>query len=394
MTITEDRPTSVAMAAAGAHWTGVAQDASWLAAARAIAPELAERAEQHDRSGAFVHEQFELLRRQRFMSMLVPTELGGGGATHAEASAVLSELAHGCPATALALSMHTHLVAAQVWRHQRGLPAPVLARVADQQLVLISTGASDWLESSGTVTRVEGGYRVSGRKAPASASPAGNVLVTSLRWDDAPDGPQVIHAAVPFSAPGVSVEATWDTMGMRATGSDTVVLEDVFVPDEAVALIRPAGVWHPVWSTDDGAAMPLIMATYVGVAEAAAEQAIVLARRRAERPDIAPLVGRMIGRLTVARDSVRAMIDASSNLTFDNTVEHASSTLARKTAATDAVIDTVRLALEAGGGAAYARGSRIERLFRDVHGALYHPLPADRQQLFTGRVALGLDPVA
>jgi acyl-CoA dehydrogenase len=47
-----------------------------------------------------------------------------------------------------------------------------------------------------------------------------------------------------------------------------------------------------------------------------------------------------------------------------------------------------------GGGAAYSRGSGIERLFRDVHGALYHPLPAAQQERFSGRVALGLDPIA
>jgi acyl-CoA dehydrogenase len=101
----------------------------------------------------------------------------------------------------------------------------------------------------------------------------------------------------------------------------------------------------------------------------------------------------MLGRLTSARDGVRAMVEASGDLTFDNTIGHASVTLARKAAATDAVIDTVRLALEVGGGAAYARSSDIERLFRDVHGALYHPLPADRGHRFTGRLALGFDPV-
>lgn len=375
------------------HWTGVELDARWLVAAREVVPALAAGAVVHDRSGRFVDDSFALLRRRRFLSMLVPTSLGGGGATHAEACAVLCEVAHGCPATALALAMPTHLVAAQVWRHRHGQPAPVLARVADDELVLISTGASDWLDSNGTATKVDGGFRVSAEKSPASACPAGDLLVTSVRWDDAPDGPQVIHAAVPFSADGVGVVESWDTLGMRATGSHTVVLDDVFVPDAAVALVRPAGRWHPVWSTVVGAALPLIMAAYVGVAEAAATRAVELAGRRAARHDVAPAVGRMLGRLTSARDSVRAMIDASADLTFDNTVEHASGTLTRKTAATEAVMDTVRLALEVGGGAAYARGSGIERLFRDAHGALYHPLPADRQQRFTGRLALGLDPL-
>jgi hypothetical protein len=49
--------------------------------------------------------------------------------------------------------------------------------------------------------------------------------------------------------------------------------------------------------------------------------------------------------------------------------------------------------MEVGGGQAFAVGGGIEHLLRDVHGATYHPLPPAAQQLFTGRVALGLDPV-
>ena len=55
--------------------------------------------------------------------------------------------------------------------------------------MLVSTGASDWVGSNGTALKVDGGYRVSGRKANASGCEVGNVLVTSIRWDDAPDGP-------------------------------------------------------------------------------------------------------------------------------------------------------------------------------------------------------------
>lgn len=391
---TQTEPTSAApVTRARAHWTGVPADARWVLEARAVAPTLAEGAERHDASGEFRADALDLLQERRFTSMLVPAELGGGGATHAEAAAVLAELARACPSTSLTLSMHTHLVAAQVWRHHRGLPAPVLPKVAAGELLLVSTGAADWIDSSGTARAVDGGFVVSGRKSPASGAPAGDVLVTSIRWDDAPDGPSVIHAAVPFAADGVSVEPTWDAVGMRATGSDTVVLDDVFVPEAAVSLVRPQGQWHPVWSVVVGAAMPLIMASYVGVAEAAAERALDLARRRSDRADVATTVGRMLNRLTSAQDAVRAMIDLADDLRFDNDPVHSAAVLSRKTTAADAAMDTVRLALEAGGGPAYASGSGIGRLLRDVHAAPYHPLPPARQESFTGRVALGLDPL-
>ncbi len=364
----------------------------WREVADELVPMLAATADQADASGEFVADQIELLRERRMMSMLVPTELGGGGASHAEACDVLRVLAHGCPATSLTFAMHTHLVAAQVWRHHRELPAPVLPKVAASELVLVSTGAKDWIDSEGHAEQVDGGFRVNARKGPSSGAPSGDLLISSVRWDDAPDGAQVLHFAVPFSAPGVSIETTWNTVGMRGTGSETVVLTDVFVPEAAVSLARPAGEWHPVWSVVLGAAMPLIMSTYVGVAESAVERAMRVMRPGDERAASATAVARAHRSLRTAQDAVDAMVRHSEDLHFDNDLDTAVSTLERKVVAADACIDTVRLALELG-GAAYSSAPGLGRLMRDVLGASHHPLPAAAQEQFCGRVALGLPPV-
>jgi len=68
--------------------------------------------------------------------------------------------------------------------------------VATEQLVLVSTGARDWLESNGSMRAVEGGYRVSARKAFASGSPAGDVAITTAPYEDPALGWQVLHFAV------------------------------------------------------------------------------------------------------------------------------------------------------------------------------------------------------
>ena len=387
MTIVQDTET-ISADGAGSRWRDLAAE---------LVPLLAEGADAADASGEFVAAQMELLRERRLMSMLVPAELGGGGATYAEGCTLLRELAHGCPATSLTFAMHTHLVAAQVWRHHHDLPAPVLPKVAASELMLVSTGAKDWIDSSGSAVAVDGGFRVSGSKSPSSGAPAGDVLITSIRWEpapgqDAPEGPQVLHLAVPFSAEGVRIEPTWDSVGMRATGSDTVVLDDVFVPEAAVSLVRPAGVWHPVWNVVLGAAMPLIMSTYVGVAEDAVRRAMALTRPGDGRPATATSVARMLRSLRTAQDAVDAMVAASDDLRFENDLDIATSTLERKVVAAEACVETVRLALEVG-GAGYARSSGLGRLFRDVLGSAYHPLPTAAQEQFCGRVALGLEPI-
>jgi alkylation response protein AidB-like acyl-CoA dehydrogenase len=290
--------------------------------------------------------------------------------------------------------MHTHLVAFQVWRHNHGQDATAIFEKVAGGAILVSTGASDWIGSNGTAHQVDGGYRVSARKQPASGCEAGTILVTSIRWDDAPERPQVLHCAVPFAAEGVSIEQTWDTLGLRATGSHTVVLEDVFVPDAAVSLVRTADVWHPVWNSVVGAALPLIMSAYVGIADAAVADALDLVRARADSPHVVQMIGETLNAHTTGADMVDAMLASSANLQFDNTDDHASATLSRKTVAADALIASVRLAIELVGGVGYTRSTRLERLYRDVHGCLFHPLSRAKQTILTGRVALGLSPTA
>lgn len=359
----------------------------WRHVATTTAHDLAPGVPAGDRSGSFDPATFDRLKAAGLTGALVPTEFGGGGATHAEMGGILRDLGRVDPSTAVTLAMHTHLVAAQVWRQVHGIDSSaVLGKVA-AGAILISTGASDWLASNGVARAVDGGYRVSARKAPASGCEVGDILVTSIRWDDAPDGPKVLHCAVPFTAEGVSIDPTWDTLGLRATGSHTVVLEDVFVPDAAVALIRPADVWHPIWNIVCGVAMPLIMSAYVGMADAAVDEALAIVSGRTDA-HVLQLAGEMLNQHTTAVDLVDMMLASSENLHFANTDTHTSRTLARKTVAADAAIATVRLAIELAGGVGYTRSSGLERLYRDVHGCLFHPLPRAKQVLLSGRVAL------
>jgi len=75
-------------------------------------------------------------------------------------------------------------------------------------------------------------------------------------------------------------------------------------------------------------------------------------------------------------------------------LEVANAVLIRTTIVAEHVLATVEKALEAAGGAGFYRKTGLERLLRDAHAAQFHPLPAKRQHRFTGRVVLGLDPIA
>ncbi len=363
----------------------------WAALARELAPRFAARAAAHDADDSFVADNYAELRERRVFSAAVPAELDGGGASHAEMCEVLRLLAHGCGSTALALSMHTHqvLIPAWRWRHERAPVEPFLRRVAAEELILVTSGGSDWLAGSGRAERVVGGYRITARKVFASGSPAGDVFMTMAIHDDPREGPTVLHVAIPLGAPGVTVHDNWRTLGMRATGSHDVTLDDVFVPDAAVGVRRPPGRWTPVWHVVATIALPIIYSVYVGVAEAARDLALDAAGRRRDDDETQELVGTMDVELAAARLALRSMIDAANGGRMGPEITN--QVVIGRALVGRAAIRTVEAALEVARGAGFFRALGLERLFRDVQAARYHPMRGAAQRRYTGRLALGLD---
>ncbi len=359
-----------------------------------LVPQFAEGVAPRDREAEFVTGHYALLKESKVFSAMIPQAYGGGGASHSRIAWFLREIAKTSPSTGLCLSMHQHLVAAAIFNDKNGRPGrKLLDRIAADETILVSTGANDWLQSNGDVKRVEGGYSVSARKPFASGSPAGDLLVTSAPYEDPEEGWQVLHFPVPLSADGVSLADDWDTMGMRATGSQTVILENVFVPDAAIPLKRPRQGYHPAFNVIITVAMPLIMSAYLGVAEAAAALATRQARRRTG-DEVAPyLLGELTNLLTTSQLAVDDMVAIANDLDFEATLETANAILVRKTIAANAIIATAEKSLETAGGSGYFRGFGLEQLIRDAHAAQFHPMQEKRQHQFTGRIALGLDPV-
>jgi alkylation response protein AidB-like acyl-CoA dehydrogenase len=270
---------------------------------------------------------------------------------------------------------------------------PLLERIAAGQLVLATTGASDWLDSNGTAERVDGGYRVTARKHFASGSPASDLLITSAPFDDPTEGPVVLHFTVPLRAEGVTVLDNWRTMAMRASGSNDIVLDGVFVPDQAVASRTPKGTWGRFDNVIAAVAVPLIMSVYLGVAESARDLALEQVAKKRADPDVWYLVGEMENALVTGQMAVQGLIDICAGYTFAPEVPTTNAILIRKTIAAQSLMLAVEKALETVGGGGIFRRMGLERLVRDIHAAQFHPLQAKRQHRFTGRAALGLDPV-
>lgn len=354
---------------------------------------FAARAAEYDRSNRFVTENYRALREARMFSALVPEELGGGGMSYREVCNMIRDFGRSCASTALAFSMHQHLIAAAVWNYHHGKPGEKLLRaVAGGEKVLVSTGAADWLRSNGRFVAGDGGYRLTAKKHFASGCAAGDLLLTSGRYDDPAAGPQVLHCSIPMQAEGVRIEQDWETMGMRGTGSHTVVLENVFVPEASISLRRACGEYHPVWSMILTVALPLICAAYVGAAEGAAAKAVGRVRERGDDVVTTILLGEMENELTTAQIAWESMIEPVHNLDGAIGIEDANRALVRKTILSGAVLRLAGKVLEVVGGQGYFVASGLERILRDLQAVQFHPLQAKNQYRFTGRLAMGLEP--
>jgi acyl-CoA dehydrogenase len=362
----------------------------WERLAHEVGPELAARAATADAEDAFVGENLKALKARGFHTAGVPAELGGGGASHAELAHMLRTLARYCGSTALALSMHTHQVAVPAWRWRRTPEAVegLLKRIVAEKLTLVSSGGSDWLDGSCKAVQVEGGFRISGRKVFASGSPDGDLLMT-MAVLETPEGPTVLHLPIPMKADGVRILDTWRTLGMRGTGSHDLELDGVFVPEAAVAVRRAAGKWHPVMHTVSLMAFPLIYAVYVGLAEAARDKALELARARKSSPDVELVIGEMETELAAARLAFADMLACAAS--EEPGAAATNRIMTGRTLVGRAAIRAVEKAMEAAGGAGFYRKTGLERIFRDVQAARYHPLQEKAQSRLAARVALGSD---
>ncbi len=358
--------------------------------AKTLAKTFAARAADHDDNDRFVAANYTDLKSAGLMSAGVPVELGGGGADVRSLSDMLRIIAGACGSTGLALSMHTHQVAIPAWRwhHQdpaRPMVEPLLRRVADEKIVLLSSGGSDWIGGSGTAEKVDGGYRITARKVFSSGAPAGDLLMTGAISDE--DGKKtVLHFGVPLAAPEVTVLDTWRTMGMRGTGSHDVTIDELFIADDKIPLKRAAGEWHPAFQMIATIAFPLIYSVYLGIAESAREIAVDIAARKPVCSRTQSIAGRMDTALAAARMAQTFMIEAvERNAPSAETINEVM--IGRRLVEENA-IRTVELAMELAGGASFYRKTELERRFRDIQAARYHPLQKEVQAEYAGAMAL------
>jgi len=362
-----------------------------------LAPALERRAAGYDEADGFAHEDFDDLVAAGYTAVTVPADLGGMGASALDLVAAQSRLAEGSPATALAVNMHLHGVGllAEGFRDR---VEPFLKQVVGEGAILAGgfsepqSGGNWWYQATTATPLPGGGWRLAGTKTFFTGWPrATHLFLTAAVEADGDREP--IGFLVPRPERGVRVLGDWKAMGMRATGSHVLAVDDLEVPPECVVdrgfPIAVSFLVGSHWS------WPSFASVFLGAAEAAYRHVVGgLPRRRneglgqvlSELPGVQQAVGDMRMRLDAARAALYAAVRRPPD---PDPVAHYGRMAAAKLFVCQTALEVCTLALRTSGGSGYLRGGPLERLLRDTHAGLLLPPSHDATLQWLGRVELG-----
>ncbi|GAA1822378.1 acyl-CoA dehydrogenase family protein [Luedemannella flava] len=379
--------------------------APWEVVSR-LRPRLADRAAGYDRSGDFPVEDFADLRAAGMFGLLVPSRLGGLGADYADYAKVAFELARGNGATALVFNMHASVTGAlngvpDEMARSLGVPAEffddrdrILAAAAQGAFYAVAMserGVGSRLSQLTTrYEAVDGGFHIKGAKSFCSGAGHADAYLVAAR--SATDDEVVSQFLVP-AGEGVTVEPTWDSLGMRATSSHDLHL-DVTVPHSALlggveGLALFIAQLMPHWMVASYAAV------YVGVAQSCVDAAVEHLNNGRGLSNLASVRAR-VGRADAAVAAARLVVDEAARRVAEapgHTDTNRWVWRAKYLAGTTAM-DVAASLLEAAGTSASRRGHPLERLFRDARCGSLQPATSDVCADWLGIAALGGDPDA
>ena len=367
-----------------------------------------ERAPIYDRENRFCQEDFDELKEAGYLNMAVPKEMGGYGMSMAEVNRETQRLAYHAPATALCINMHIYWtgVAASLnangddsldWLLRESAAGEVFAaghsETGNTVPLLLSTTSAE---------KVDGGYKFTGRKGFTSLTPVWTQLGLHGIDTSDPENPKIVHGFLPRDADGIEVEEVWDVMGMRATGSENTNLDGVFVPDERIARIVPAGAAGVdlfilsifAWALSGFGGIYLGLSERIRdliIKQVTSKSALGMTRTMAYHPEVQRKMAEIVMRLEAMAPQLREMTED-----WSNGVDHGPYWVVKIVGTKYNMVESAwkiaDLAMDLSSGYGMFKAAELERLFRDCRAGRFHPATAMLAYELIGKGVLGIDP--
>ncbi|CAM4180696.1 acyl-CoA dehydrogenase family protein [Lederbergia lenta] len=360
------------------------REARYVAEAALLAKKFAPRASYYDEEAAFPFENFQDLKEAGFLKTTVLKEYGGDEASLYEMVLILEQLAKGDGSTALGLGWHIGFMLSL--RAGHSWPEPLFESICREVVEngeMVNSFASE--PSTGSPTRggmpkttaekTDNGWLITGRKTFSTLSPILNYFIVTASIV----GEKKIGRFLVKKSDRVHIDETWNTLGMRATGSHDVILKQVEVPESALIGIEQPGSKRNV--RQDQGWLLHIPACYIGIAHSARDYAIQFANDYrpnslpgpiSEVPHIQEKIGKMEVKLKTARMLLYSVADRWDQ-NPDERLELKSELGLAKYVATNSALAIVDMAMRIVGGGSLSKTFPLERMYRDVRAGLHNP---------------------
>jgi alkylation response protein AidB-like acyl-CoA dehydrogenase len=372
-----------------------------LSKARELADRvLAPAARQNDKEGRFSTEAVDALGRAGFLGLMLPTEFGGTGLGPRTFAAVTATLAEADASVAMVYLMHICATAMIAAARPSAAVAQMVKEIAAGEhlstLAFSESGSRSHFWAPVSRARRNGtSVRITAKKSwVTSAGWAQSYVVSSLAPEGAGPTDSTLYL-VPAGVPGLSVEGTWDGLGLRANASAPMMLDDCEVPSGLQLTEDGAGfqamldVVLPQFNLG-AAAVGLGLCRAVVAATAAHLQTARFEHLGQSLGESLPTLRAQLATMQIDTDGLSARVD--------DVVEHLErprdTTLLRvletKAAAGEIAIGVTSTAMRVCGGAAFSKRMIIERLFRDAHAGAVMAPTGDVLREFIARALLGM----
>ena len=370
-----------------------------VAAAQRLATErLAPRAARYDAESTHPVESWRDVWSSGLLAMGIPVRYGGLGLDMLTYIRIVERLAAGCVNTGMTVHMHstvTRFIDALASEKQKAF----YFREVVEEGKLFGSWGSEPETRGGTAMRLttivpqDGGYVINGVKHFCTMSGgAHRYMIHCSSGAEDPLESQWL-ALLPHDSPGIEQMGGWDTLGMRATVSPAMSLNNCFVDSDAL-LGEPGDA--PRTGVAQGFGLGFA-AVYLGAAQAALDFTREFAKTQTFAPDPNPIaeslpVQRTFAEMSMALEGARRVLHSSaSQWAGSDPAERAALSARAKYLASEAALDVTSKSIQVAGGRSAHKSMPLERLYRDVRTATLMPPNLERCLELVGRSELGLD---
>jgi alkylation response protein AidB-like acyl-CoA dehydrogenase len=359
--------------------------------------EIVPRARDNDRASRFDRELATRLGAMGYLGAPVAEEYGGRGLDYVSYGLIVEEVGRGDSSARTVVSVQTSLVCGSIERwgseeQKRGWLPRLCSGEGLGCFALTEPDAGS--DPSAMRTRAEltdGVWRIKGQKMWISMGNHAEVALIFAQTDPAKRHRGIACFLVPTSSEGFSSQEIHGKLGLRASDTASIGLDDVEVPEDA--LLGEVGDGFKVAMTALDSGRYSVAAGCVGICEGCVQASVEYAKERRQfGVPIASfqLVQEMVAEMIVRRDAGRLLVRRAGILKDQGRPNTAETSVA-KLYATEAAVECANLAIQVHGGSGYVDDYPVERYMRDARVTTLYEGTSQIQKLIIGREATGIN---